>query len=53
MDRNIPGEQKWRDLDMPFPSFLTSWGAWGPMKHQEKLWKTKHLILHYEDTIDS
>ena len=23
------------------------------MKHQEKLWKTKHFILHYEDRIDS
>ena len=53
IDKTIHGEQKWRDIGMPFPAFHTSWQAWGPMRHQEKLWKTKHFILHTEDRIDA
>ena len=49
----IKGEIRWRSLGLPRPQWQNSWQNLAPPIHQEKLWKTKHFILHQSDRIDS
>jgi len=49
----IKGQIRWRELGLPMPQWKDSWRNLAPPIHQEKLWKTKHFILHQSDRIDS
>ena len=53
MNFTIKGEIRWRELGLPMPQWKNSWQNLAPPIHQEKLWKTKHFILHQRDRIDT
>ena len=48
-DRTIAGESIWRSHGFSRPFWQNSWLALNNNREQEKLWKLRHFILHYED----
>ena len=52
-NKDIAADQKWRRLGFPMPHWENSWLALNSNRQQENLWKLRHYILHFEDTINS
>ena len=48
-DKDIAGEGIWRNHGFSWSSWDNSWSTLNNNREQEKLWKLRHYILHYED----